>query len=187
MLPLQAGVDLGAMSMKGHSVFLKAPALLEPHHQILTIIFRTLFMGLYPSAEVQLVYFSALFRQGKSHSLFNEAMDKFQRKDIFSVFPLKESHSNWLDIYTLYSTIIILAPVFRMAIRNFTLVNRPRGNRGRYWRMNENLYAKKKVYCEKKHVLAESKTRMFYTVWCRCKPFTMTSFWFDFLSTVKCC
>ena len=29
-----ARVDLGAMAMKGYSAFPKAPALLEPHHQI---------------------------------------------------------------------------------------------------------------------------------------------------------
>ena len=30
---LQARVDLGAMAIKGYSVFTKAPALLQPHHQ----------------------------------------------------------------------------------------------------------------------------------------------------------
>ena len=34
MLPRRARVDLGAMAMKGCSVFPKTPALLEPHHQI---------------------------------------------------------------------------------------------------------------------------------------------------------
>ena len=34
MLPRRARMDLGAMAMKGYSVFPKAPALLEPHHQI---------------------------------------------------------------------------------------------------------------------------------------------------------
>ena len=34
LLPLRPTVDVGAMAMKGYSVFLKAPALLEPHHQI---------------------------------------------------------------------------------------------------------------------------------------------------------
>ena len=34
MQPLRTRVDLGAMAMKGYSVFPKAPALLEPHHQI---------------------------------------------------------------------------------------------------------------------------------------------------------
>ena len=34
MLPLWARLDLGAMAMKGYSIFPKAPALLEPHHQI---------------------------------------------------------------------------------------------------------------------------------------------------------
>ena len=34
VLPLGARVDLGAMAMKGYSVFPKAPASLETHHQI---------------------------------------------------------------------------------------------------------------------------------------------------------
>ena len=34
VLPLRARVDMGAMAMKGCSAFLKAPVLLEPHHQI---------------------------------------------------------------------------------------------------------------------------------------------------------
>ena len=34
VLPLRARVDLGAMAMKGCSAFPKAPALLEPLHQI---------------------------------------------------------------------------------------------------------------------------------------------------------
>ena len=34
VLPLRAGVDLGAIPMEGYSAFPKAPALLDPHHQI---------------------------------------------------------------------------------------------------------------------------------------------------------
>ena len=34
VLPLRARVDLGAMEMKWYSVFPKAPAFVEPHHQI---------------------------------------------------------------------------------------------------------------------------------------------------------
>ena len=34
MQPLRARVDLGAMEMKEDSALTKAPALLEPHHQI---------------------------------------------------------------------------------------------------------------------------------------------------------
>ena len=34
VLPLWAKVDLGAMAMKGYSAFPKAPASLEPRHQI---------------------------------------------------------------------------------------------------------------------------------------------------------
>ena len=35
MLPLRVRVDLGAIAMKGYSAFPNAPALLEPHHQII--------------------------------------------------------------------------------------------------------------------------------------------------------
>ena len=35
MLPLQARVDLEAMTMKEYSAFSKAPALLESHNQII--------------------------------------------------------------------------------------------------------------------------------------------------------
>ena len=34
MLPLWARVNLGAMAMKGYTAFPKAPAILEPHHEI---------------------------------------------------------------------------------------------------------------------------------------------------------
>ena len=34
MLPLQAGVNLGAMAMMGYFALLKGLALPEPHHQI---------------------------------------------------------------------------------------------------------------------------------------------------------
>ena len=33
-LPFRASVDQGAMALKGYSTFPKAPASLEPHHQI---------------------------------------------------------------------------------------------------------------------------------------------------------
>ena len=61
MLPLRARVDLGAMAMKEYSAFPKAPALLEPHHQIVSChIQDTLYGGgSYPSAEVQSVYSTA--------------------------------------------------------------------------------------------------------------------------------
>ena len=47
VLPLQATGDLGAMAMKEYSVFPKAPALLEPHHQIF-VSHRTLIEGVLP-------------------------------------------------------------------------------------------------------------------------------------------
>ena len=42
MLPLQAREDLGAMAMKGYSASPKAPALLEPYHQIVCCHIKTL-------------------------------------------------------------------------------------------------------------------------------------------------
>ncbi len=58
--PFLARVDRGAMAMKGCSAFPKAPASLEPYHQIV-VIFRTLIVGgeYYPSAGVQSVYSTA--------------------------------------------------------------------------------------------------------------------------------
>ena len=41
--PLRAREDLGAMAIKGNSVFFKAPALLDPDHQI--VLSRTIFEG----------------------------------------------------------------------------------------------------------------------------------------------
>ena len=61
MLPIRSRVDLGPMAMKGYSALPKAPALLEPFHQIFSIISRTFVgVGSYPSAEVQSVYSTAL-------------------------------------------------------------------------------------------------------------------------------
>ena len=55
--PLRARVDLGAIAIKGYSVFLKAPALTEPHHQIAKCHIQvTRFRESYPSAEKQSVY-----------------------------------------------------------------------------------------------------------------------------------
>ena len=48
MLSLQPSVDLGTVAMKEYSTFPKAPALLEPHHQIFSVISRTLVGGVTP-------------------------------------------------------------------------------------------------------------------------------------------
>ena len=60
MLRLRVRVDLGAMVMKGYSVFPKVPASLEPHHQIVCVIYPGHSLARsYPSAEKQSVYFTA--------------------------------------------------------------------------------------------------------------------------------
>ena len=55
MITLQARVDLGAMAMKGYSTFPKAPALREPHNQIIQCHIRR---GGIPTPQ-QLVYSTA--------------------------------------------------------------------------------------------------------------------------------
>ena len=60
MLPFRARVDLVAMTMKGCTAFPKAPASLEPHHQIVWChIQGNHWVGVLPSAEVQSVYSTA--------------------------------------------------------------------------------------------------------------------------------
>ena len=53
VLPLRARVNLRAMVIKGHCAFPKAPAFLEPDHQIVSITYRILVGEGYPSAEKQ--------------------------------------------------------------------------------------------------------------------------------------
>ena len=49
-------MDLGAVAIKGHFVFFKAPGL-EPHHQICLVSYLGHSLGVsYPSAEMQSVY-----------------------------------------------------------------------------------------------------------------------------------
>ena len=60
MRPLQARVDLGVIAIKMYSAFPKAPALLEPHHQIILVSYPGHSLGeSYPSAEMQSVYSEA--------------------------------------------------------------------------------------------------------------------------------
>ncbi len=57
VLPPRARMDHGAMAMKGYTVFPKALALLEPHHQIvLCHNLDTRLWGSYPSAGMQPMY-----------------------------------------------------------------------------------------------------------------------------------
>ena len=56
MRPLQAWGELGAMAVKEYSAFTKAPALQEPHHQIIYSYTGHSFRECYSFAEMQLVY-----------------------------------------------------------------------------------------------------------------------------------
>ena len=59
VLPFWARVDLREMAMKGYSAFPKAPASLEPHHQIVLCHIQDTLVGSYPSREMQMVYSTA--------------------------------------------------------------------------------------------------------------------------------
>ena len=49
VLPLGLRVDLGVMAMEGYSAFPKAPALMEPHHQVVySVISRALVVRILP-------------------------------------------------------------------------------------------------------------------------------------------
>ena len=63
MLPFRARVDLGAMAMKSYSAFLKAPALLELHHQN---IHDTFFRGVLPLGREAVSVFYSPSWQGKN-------------------------------------------------------------------------------------------------------------------------
>ena len=56
MLSLRAKVDLGTMAMKRYSAFPKAPALVEPHHQMVSCHIQDARWGVYSSSEMQLVF-----------------------------------------------------------------------------------------------------------------------------------
>ena len=60
--PLRDRVKLGAMAMEEYSAFSTVPALLEPHRQIVLCHIQNTHWGeeSYPSAEMQLVYNTAL-------------------------------------------------------------------------------------------------------------------------------
>ena len=51
VLLFRSRVELGAMAMKGYSAFPNAPALLEPHHQIVLCHIQDTRWGSYPSVE----------------------------------------------------------------------------------------------------------------------------------------
>ena len=57
VVSLRSRLDLRARAMKKYSAFPKAPALLEPHHQIVLCHIRTLVGRVsYPSAEMKSVF-----------------------------------------------------------------------------------------------------------------------------------
>ena len=97
MLPLRARVNLGALAMKGYSTLPKAPALLEPHHE----------MGeSYPSAEKQSVYRSRLGNQRRIkpflHPLLSIAITyNLLRPEL--VVPVRDPFMGQEDLFINYS------------------------------------------------------------------------------------
>ena len=68
MLPLCAMVDLGAITVKGYSTFPKAPSLLEPHHQIVSIVSRVLIGDVLPICRVAVGVFYIPCRMGNPYA-----------------------------------------------------------------------------------------------------------------------
>ena len=62
VLPFRARVDLEVMAKKGHSTFLKAPALLEAHHQIVSCHIKKSHWegGLAPSQDANGVFYEVV-------------------------------------------------------------------------------------------------------------------------------
>ena len=72
-------MDLGAMAITGDFTFLKAPALLDPHHQNVSVISRTLVgRGFLPFGKMQPVYSSVLADWAWILFLFDKAKSKKQ-------------------------------------------------------------------------------------------------------------
>ena len=66
VLPLRARADLGAMTVKRYSSFPKAPALLEPHHQIFSAISRPLIcVWVFPLSREAVGLFYSPISEGK--------------------------------------------------------------------------------------------------------------------------
>ena len=61
---IRARVDLGAMAIKGDSAFPKAPALLEPHHQIDSCYKQYVYGGVLPLCRNAVVVFYSPSRLG---------------------------------------------------------------------------------------------------------------------------
>ena len=87
MLPLRARVDLGAMATKGYSAFPKAPALLEPHHQIVHChIQDTRWGGVLPLCREAAGVFYSPSRLGKSYFLLKIAVFKDSNETLIFQF-----------------------------------------------------------------------------------------------------
>ena len=98
MLPPQARVDLGAMAEKVYSAFLKSATLLEPQHQIFSVIFRTLVGGgSYPSAEMPSVYSTVPADCAMRDTRWNGVLSL--SRDAVRVF--YNSPADWVSLLTL--------------------------------------------------------------------------------------
>ena len=122
MLPLWARVDLGAMAMKGYSTFPKAPALLEPHHQIVLCHIQNTRWGggSYPSVEVQSVYSTAAadWAIQKNYSRqFNSIRIKEEKNKIKFTSDNTEIHNQPFTLTELQNSISKSNNIFKISSR----------------------------------------------------------------------
>ena len=85
MLSLWARVDLGVKAVKGYSAFPKAPALLEPHNQIFSIIYRAHIWGLSMDDNIYIYIYIYIYIQ-KSYALAQKINQKRTEPKIYSDF-----------------------------------------------------------------------------------------------------
>ena len=90
MLPLQVRMDPGAMAIKRYAAFPKAPALLEPHYEI--VYPGHLFWGWgYPSPEKQSVYSKVPTEWATGHSLV-ESYSLAEKPLVYSKAPVHRAN-----------------------------------------------------------------------------------------------
>ena len=88
MLPIWVRVDLGAMAMKGYSVIPKAPALLEPPHQICFVRYPGHLLGgeFNPSVEEAVGVFYRLSRLGNAKPLSQPSITWYNIMEIIVIY-----------------------------------------------------------------------------------------------------
>ena len=131
MLQLRARVDLGAMAMKVYSTFPKAPALLEPHHEIdvsltvflsidrsidrkidLSVLVEQFFyLSIYLSITLFISIYLSIYLSKSIHIYLSIYLFPFDCFPIYSIYQYTHIYvSSFVFLY--FSLFIIISPFF---------------------------------------------------------------------------